>query len=389
MFSGFFYTLREHEMNVSLTEWLILLEALDKGLAKSSLTEFYYLSRAILAKTEKDFDNFDTAFLHYFQDIQNLGYISKEFLSALDGEGVPPRLHPERRRDPGASSNDSRDDNEAMIQQDAPLQNEAIDAAIDGPGPLAFHDGGMNLAGTQMAGSVFDLAGARTFRDFRDDTVINERQFQVVLRRLRQLSNHADVPESELDIDNTIRRTSDKGGILHVAMKKPRRNIVKLLLLIDSGGSMQAYSKFCTALFQAAMKSNSFQDLKIYYFHNCIYNKLYTDPTCGKEAAKDSEWVLNNISSDYRVIIVGDAAMAPAEIATANYHAKPGEPSLTGMEWMLRFKKKYPKIVWLNPEDERFVWRDLYTRQWFAGMFDMYLFTLRNFEAAMKKLLSG
>lgn len=381
MFTGFCYTLRKYELDVSLTEWMTLLEALDKGLAKCSLNEFYYISRAILAKTEREYDKFDLAFLDYFK---NMGPGAEpppdvaKWINAGEAADAPARLS--RNTAPA----DSNNDNIAVFTGNAFANNSS--AMGEGAGGL---EGNANMVGSETAKSAFDVAGSRTFRDFRNDTLIDERQFQVVFRRLRQLSNNANVPESELDVDSTIRKTCDKGGILHVAMKKPRRNIIKLMLLMDSGGSMQAYSKFCTALFQAAMKSNTFQDLKIYYFHNCIYNKLYKDPACTKETEVSTEWVLKNIANDYKVIIVGDAAMSPAELSTANYYREPGEQSLSGMQWMQLFKKKYRKIVWLNPEDEDFSWRDTFTRQWLATEFDMYLFTLKNFEIAIKKLLAG
>ncbi len=377
MFTGFCYTLRKHEIDVSLTEWMTMLEALDMGLAKSSLTEFYYLSRAILAKTEREYDSFDAAFLEYFKDANHCAEIPPEWLSRLDADGPKQPL----MQRPQADS--------TITQGYIAASNEVSDMAPAGEGAAFLTEGGAKMVGSEMARSAFDLAGSRTFRDFRDDIIINERQYQTVLRRLRQLSRHADIPESELDVDATIHKTCDKGNILHVVMRKPRRNIVKLMLLIDSGGSMQAYSKLCTALFKAAMKSNSFQDLKIYYFHNCIYNNLYTDPTCRQGTEIHTEWVLRNIDGEYKVVIVGDATMAPAELTTANYQARRGEESLPGTEWMRRFKKKYRKIVWLNPEDEAYVWRDMFTRRWLEAEFDTYVFTLRNFEIAMKKLLAG
>jgi uncharacterized protein with von Willebrand factor type A (vWA) domain len=383
MFADFLYTLRRHEVHVSLTEWMTLLTALDKGLAKNSLTRFYYLSRAIVTKTEQEYDNFDLAFLEYFKDIRP----QDRLLSNLTNEFHQNKADPLRER-PRAGGRPADNYNDVALTGSAFLPDVSAGGALEGMAGTGL-EGGMQMPGDEMAKSSFDLAGSRTFRDFRDDNIINERQFQVVLRRLRQLSSHMDVPESELDVDATIRKTSDKGGILHIAMKRPRRNIIKLMLLMDSGGSMQTYSKFCTALFQAAMKSNSFQDLKIYYFHNCIYNNLYSDPTCGEDSEIATEWVLRNIGSDYKVIIVGDAAMSPLELSTANYRARLGEPSLSGMAWMKLVKKKYRKIVWLNPEEEDANWRDSFTRKWLEAEFDSYLFTLKNFAAAMKKLLKG
>lgn len=379
MFTDFFYTLRKHEIDVSPVEWMTLLEALNKGLAKNSLTEFYHISRAILVKSEQEYDSFDTAFLDYFRRSREDDSLEEALLreQSRPGQSIPER-HPTDPV-PGGRS----------LQQ-APQSVFFDTAGITGGAETGGFEGG-TLVGSEAGKSSFDLAGSRIFRDFRDDVVISERQFQVALRRLRQLSNHVAVPETELDVDDTIRKTSDKGGLLHVVMKKPRKNIIKLMLLMDSGGSMQGYSKFCTALFQAATKSNYFKELKVYYFHNCIYNKLYHDPTCRAEASTPTERVLRNIDPEYKVIIVGDAAMAPFELGIANYQAERNEESFSGKEWMQRFKRRYRKIVWLNPEKEYEIYTstETSTRRWFASQFDMYLFTLKNFEIAMKKLLAG
>ena len=379
MFTEFFYTLRKHEIDVSPVEWLTLLEALDNGLAKNSLTEFYHISRAILVKSEQEYDNFDSAFLDHFRRDREDDSFEPEFLRNRDS-----RL--------GDPAQERRFVEAAPVERGGQAAPQAVffdDVGISGGAEGGGFDGG-NLVGSESGKSSFDLAGSRIFRDFRDDVVISERQFQVALRRLRQLSSHVAAAETELDIEGTIRKTSEKGGLLHVAMKKPRKNIIKLMLLMDSGGSMQAYSKFCTALFQAATKSNFFKELKVYYFHNCIYNKLYHDPTCRAEASTPTERVLRNIDREYKVIIVADGSMAPFELGIANYQAERGEESFSGKEWMKRFKRQYRKIVWLNPEKEYEIYTaENSTRRWFANEFDMYLFTLKNFEIAMKKLLAG
>jgi uncharacterized protein with von Willebrand factor type A (vWA) domain len=382
MFTDFFYTLRRHEIDVSPVEWLTLLEALKKGLAKNSLTEFYHISRSLLVKSEQEYDEFDTAFMECFHREQG---DDSPALSLLNERNDPALPMPGRANAPGLRF--ITDHGEAIEPQMLSLSE-----GIDGAGGVEGVQGA-TLVGSEAGKSSYDLAGSRVFRDFRDDVVVTQRPFQMALRRLRQLSNHIPAPETELDIDGTIHKTSGKGGILHVVMKKPRKNIIKLMLLMDSGGSMQGYSKFCTALFQAATKSNFFKELKVYYFHNCIYNKLYHDPTCRVEESTPTERVLRNIDDEYKVIIVGDASMHPYELSSANYATEQGEKSYTGKEWMQRINKRYRKVVWLNPEDESDVWAahtpPNATRKWFAGEFDMYVFTMKNFEIAMRKLLAG
>ena len=133
----------------------------------------------------------------------------------------------------------------------------------------------------------------------------------MALRHLRQFSGLVDLPATEFDVDNTIKDTANNAGSLKVRYKKPRQNTVKVLLLMDSGGSMEYYSRLCSALFQAVSKSGHFKDLKVYYFHNCVYSRLYTEPTLRPSNTVPTEWVLSNLSSEYKVILVGDAQMAP------------------------------------------------------------------------------
>ena len=134
------------------------------------------------------------------------------------------------------------------------------------------------MGGESKKRSAFQVAGDRKFRDFRQDNILDTRQFQVAFRRLRQFSSRADEAKTEFDVDGTIRETCDNAGNLKVVYNRPRRNTVKVLLLMDSGGSMDYYSRMCSALFQAVSKSNHFKDLQVFYFHNCIYSKIFKDP---------------------------------------------------------------------------------------------------------------
>lgn len=396
MFIAFFYLLRKRGLDVSPTEWMNLMHALDMGLAKCSFTEFYYLCRAVLVKTEADFDKFDAAFLEFFKDVQEMhNDIPDELLEWLNNpqqiNGTPVFM------DHGLSFEELKAELERkMREQDQEFNGGAFHIGALGTSPYGnagYAKGGIRVGGVSKNRSAFQVAGQRVFRDFRNDTVMNERQFQMAFRRLREFSSRLDIPESELDIDKTIDETCNSGGNLRIRMKKPRKNTVKLLLLMDSGGSMDMYSGFCTALFKAATKSNHFKELKVYYFHNIVYNKLYKTPECKEEESVSTRWVLNNYDSEYKVIILGDAAMAPYELMAANYLAKRGEESHTGMEWMQMFKKKYKHIVWLNPMGEEEGWGNTGTGQFvdtqgaLAEEFDMYPFTLKSFDKALKKLL--
>lgn len=176
---------------------------------------------------------------------------------------------------------------------------------------------GIRVGGPGKNRSALQVAEQRNYRDFRDDAVIQIRQFQVALKKLRLLSCREDGPKTELNVEKTIEKTCDEGGRLELVMERPRKNQTKLLLLMDSGGSMWAYADLCNRLFQAVNQSSHFKDLKIYYFHNCFYDQLFTTPSCSWRDKISTEWVFHNLKPEYKVILVGDASMAPSDFCTA------------------------------------------------------------------------
>ena len=223
------------------------------------------------------------------------------------------------------------------------------------------------------------------------DNTLDSRQLQVALKPLRQYSGLVDLPPTEFDVDNTIQDTAEHGGMLTVRYKKPRQNTVKVLLMMDSGGSMDYYAQLCSALFQAVSKVGHFKDLKVYYFHNCPYGRVYTDPSLLPSGSVQTEWLLSNLSSEYKVIFVGDAQMAPYELTGGWYYGRDRDPSLPqcGMDWLERFRDKYPHIIWINPS-ERPSWGQYWCETYdaIARVFPMFPLTVDGLEAGMKKLLA-
>ena len=373
MFTDFFYTCKAKGLDVSLSEWLTLQEALDKGMAGSSLTQFYYLARMILVKSETDFDKFDLAFEEHFKGIQSENELSKRMLRWLDKPEMNEQLHEEETQwlNQIEEIQVDKDDVEQKFKErlkDQDSEHNGGSFWIGTMGKTSFGNTGGNVGGVRVGGntgyqSAFAVIGARKYRDFRDDKVIENRQFQLAFRRLRQFSTKLDVPKTELDIDGTIDKTCNNGGCLQIVMDKPRKNSVKLLLLLDSGGTMIPYSSLLNDLFQAVNKSNHFKDVKCYYFHNCIYAKLYKTPECENGDWVDTEWLFRNLDSDYKVLIVGDAAMAPEELysETGNYRGPNG--GLSGEQWLKLLKQHYKKIVWMNPKmaPGRAPWREAET----------------------------
>lgn len=395
MFLEFFYLLRARGLDVSINEWMTLVEALDKGLAKASLTGFYHLCRSILIKTESDYDKFDQVFAEYFKGIETPEDLPEEFWKWLEEGDIERALDDLGDKELFAKE---LDELLRMFEERIKEQKERHDGGnywIGTGGTSTMGRGGYNPAGIRVGGrsrhkTALQVAGERNFKDFREDTILDIRSFQMAFRKLRQYSSRVDGQERVLDVDKTVDETCDNGGLLSLAYEKPRKNTVKVLLLIDSEGSMLPYSRLCNRLFQAVSRSNHFKDLKIYYFHNAIYDQLYTTPHCKMRDSVETTWVFNRLDADYKVIFVGDAAMAPSELYRPGGNAIIGLFNReTGMEWFQKFKKRFKKQIWLNPI-EKSSWEYTYGAQTIhdiGQVFPMFELTLDGLEKGIKKLL--
>ncbi|NLD20578.1 MAG: VWA domain-containing protein [Clostridiales bacterium] len=395
MFLEFFYLLRAKGLEVSINEWMTLVEALDKGLAGASLTGFYHLCRSILIKTESEYDKFDAVFAEYFCGIVTPEDLPEEFWKWLSEED---RVRDIDDKDDTGMFYRELEELMKMFRERIEEQKERHDGGsywIGTGGTSVMGRGGYHKQGIRVGGegrhkSAVQIAGERKFKDFREDTILDIRQFQMAFRKLRQYSSRVDGPETELDIEKTIDETCDNAGVLKICYDKPRKNTVKLLLLIDSDGSMLPYSRLCNRLFQAVSKSSHFKDLKVYYFHNCIYDHLYTNPYCKRGEWVETNWVLGNLDSEYKVIFVGDAAMAPSELYRQGGNAIIGLFNKElGIEWFRKFQKRYKKQIWLNPIEKE-AWEWTYgsrTIHDIGEVFPMFELTLDGLEAAIKKLL--
>lgn len=395
MFTAFFYLLRSRGLKVSMNEWMTLMEALDKGLHQSSFTGFYYLCRSVLVKSEADFDKFDGAFLEFFKGVEFEGELPPELMEWLTNPKEKPGDQFDMER---AMQNEwiSQAEIQKMFLERLEEQKEEHNGGsywVGTGGVSVFGNSGFSPRGIRVGGEggkrrAFQVASERKFRDFRQDNTLDTRQFQMAFRRLRQFSAKAEEAKTEFDIDSTIRETCDNAGKLKVVYDRPRKNTVKVLLLMDSGGSMDYYSRLCSMLFQAVSKSNHFKDLQVFYFHNCIYSKIYTDPQLRPKSVIPTEWILKNLSSEYKVIIVGDAQMEPSELLDPSYYNYGARDNITGIEWLTRFREKYPHLVWLNPS-ERPYWGGWWAKTYdiIRKDFDMYDLSIDGLNAALKKLM--
>ena len=395
MFVAFFYLLRQRGLDVSPNEWMTLLEGMEKGLHKSSLTGFYHLCRAIVVKSEVEFDRFDQVFLEFFKDIPFNGDLPEEMLEWLEHPSEDLKRTIEELMTAGFPDETMEELlkllQERLEEQDAEHNGGSKWVGTQGRTPWGnsgWHPNGIRIGGQGRYRTAMAVAGERKFRDFRKDNTLDTRQFQMAFRLLRQLSVQTESVDKELDVDSTIHDTCENAGSLQVRYKNPRKNTVKVLLLMDSGGSMEYYAGLCSMLFQAATKSNHFKELHTYYFHNCIFSSIFQGPQLWRSGEVPTEWVLQNFDSSYKVIIVGDAAMNPYELREKQFQWGKGTYAPSGLEWLERFKKQYPYLIWLNPEpmpSKPDYWSQ--THYQLGQIFQMYDLSAEGLEKGMKRLM--
>lgn len=394
MFIDFFYLLRSYGVPVSITEWMTLTESLSRGMAQSSLTGFYYLARAVLVKSETHFDRYDMAFAHYFNDIETPVELTEKVLQWLENALPPRQISPGERQQ---FQNWDLDELRRQLEQRLEEQTEEHhggDTWVGTGGTSRFGHSGYHPAGIRIDGeginqSAVQVAAQRNFQGFRTDRTIGVRQFEIALRKLRQLSSKYEGPREELDMDETIKKTGEKAGLLHLVWTRGRKNLVKVALVMDSGGSMLPYMNICSQLFTAMNRSSHFKDLRFLYFHNCVYQHIYTDPSCRMDSAIKTVDFLRMLEPDYKVIFLGDASMAPSELTmvdgSIDWSYSNDEPGIT---WLKRIAGHFDHAVWLNPIPAKFWDRTTgsYTISMIRQVFPMYELSVEGLEEAIKKL---
>lgn len=387
MFTPFFYKLKEKKVPISLTEWMVLMEALSRNLI-NNLDDFYYIARAILIKNETHFDQYDIAFQEYFNGIAPPLEMTEELLSWLTDPKNRPQLSPEE-----IAAIHKMDLEELLKEFEKRLkeQKERHDGGnywIGTGGTSPFGYNGYNPQGIRIGGqggmrSAVRIAEARYFRNYRSDVTLDIRQIKVALKQLRKLNRFG--LEDELDLDKTIDATCKNAGEIEFKWKRPRKNTVKLLLIMDAGGSMEPFAELCSQLFSAANSLSHFRSFKYYYFHNCPYDVLY--PDIQQRQGESIEHLLKILEPDYKVIFVGDACMATSELldryGDIYYH---GYQKMAGIDRLKQFRAHFSHVVWLNPESS--VLRSYPTVQVISKVFPMYDLTLDGLNLAVKKLIT-
>ncbi|WP_029349010.1 VWA domain-containing protein [Bosea sp. 117] len=392
MFIQFFESLKAAGVPVTPREYLVLMEALDRDLAGRDVEQFYFLARTTLVKDERHLDRFDRVFGQVFQGLDPGGGAAASDTVAIPGEWLRRMterfLTEEERRQIEALGWDALMETLQKRLAEQEGRHEGGSKWIGTGGTSPFGAYGYNPEGVRIgqesnrnnrAVKVWDK---REFRDLDDRIELGTRNIKVALRRLRQFARIG--AAEELDLDGTVRATATS-GFLNVKLRPERRNAVKVLLFLDVGGSMDWHIRQCEELFSAAR--TEFKHLEHFYFHNCLYERVWND-----NRRRWQEWtptwdVLHKFPHDWKVIFVGDAAMSPYEIAIpgGSVEHMNEEP---GQVWLQRVTTVYPHAVWLNPLP-RGEWGETpsveMVRRLFGGR--MFPLTLEGLDAAMRELL--
>ncbi len=392
MFFNLIDGLRKAGLPVSITEYLALIEAVEQGVAGWSVDDFYYLSRAALVKDERNLDRFDRVFGQVFKGLEGaagvegvMAEIPAEWLKALSQlmmseedkakvealgdweklmETLKKRLEEQKGRHQGGS--------------------KWIGTGGTSPfGAYGYNPEGVRIGQNESrhrrAVKVWDK---REFANLDDTIELGTRNIKLALRRLRRFAREG--AATELDIDTTIRSTAHHGGLLDLHMVPERHNAVKVLLLLDAGGSMDDHVKVCAELFSACR--TEFKHLETFYFHNCIYEGVWRDNR-RRHTEKVPTWqLLNTYAADYKVIFVGDASMSPYEIAYAGGAVEHWNEE-SGETWLRRVLETWPRAVWLNPVAEKH-WSYTHSIEMIGQIMErrMYPLTLAGLDQAIAEL---
>jgi uncharacterized protein with von Willebrand factor type A (vWA) domain len=390
MFVNFFLSLKEARVPVTLREYLTLLEAMEKGVAAYDVDAFYYLSRSCLVKDERNLDKFDRVFgecfngLEFGDDLFD-AEIPEEWLRKIAERVMTPKEMAEIEA-LGGWEMLMETLKERLAEQNKRHQGGSKMIGTAGTSPFGAY--GYNPEGVRIGqdegrhGKAVKVWDERNYKNLDDNLEIGTRNIKIALRRLRRFAR--DGAATELDLPDTVSSTARNAGLLDIKMVPERHNAVKVLLLLDIGGSMDFHIKTCEELFSAARAE--FKHLEYFYFHNCLYERVWKDNRRRQDEMMSTWDLLHTYPADYKLVIVGDATMSPYEISypggsVEHWNEEPGAI------WMRRLLDIYSSAVWLNPVTPRY-WNStpsiLQLRQLMGGR--MYPLTLSGLDDAMKEL---
>jgi uncharacterized protein with von Willebrand factor type A (vWA) domain len=390
MLVRFFFLLKSAGVPVSITELLTLLEALQRGLGETSAERFYYLARTCLVKDERHYDRFDRVFAAHFKGAEDLFALLSRELPAdwLEKMAVRDLSDAEKAQIESLGGWDELMETLKKRLEEQQGRHEGGNKWIGTAGTSPFGAYGYNPEGVRIgqdksrnrsAAKVWDK---REFANLDDTVELGTRNMKLALRRLRRFARRG--APTELALADTIDATARSGGWLDIKMVAERHNVVKVLLLLDVGGSMDDHVKICEELFSAAR--SEFKHLEHFYFHNFTYEALWRDNRRRSHEHIGTVELMRTYASDYKLILVGDATMSPYEISTAGGSVEHWNAE-AGSVWLQRLLKAYPKFVWINPQPQT-RWRQTASIELTRDLLDgrMYPLTLSGLDDAIDAL---
>jgi len=389
MFIEFLYELRKRKVPVGTQEAVALARALASGLHESSLDGFYFVARSVLVHSEAHLDDFDLVFAAHFRGAHiEAKRIAEELYEWLKDPVRMRDLSPEERE-----AIEALDLEEVLRRFEERLkeQRERHDGGnrwIGTGGTSPFGRGGEHPTGIQVGpqggggkGGAIKTADARKYRPYRNDVVLDVRQIEVALRKLRAFAREG--LDQELDIDGTIDATARNAGELEIVTRPPRRPNTRVLLMMDVGGSMDPHAHLMSQLFSAAKRASHWRELRTYYFHNCVYGRVYK--TEGFQDPVRVTDLLAECGKHYKLVLVGDASMAPYELLGAPGYGDEGK--VPGVAWLMALREHFERSVWLNPDGVGAYPHP--TVDAIAGIFPMFALTLEGLGQAVGELVRG
>jgi len=393
MLIDFFYTLRAAKLPVSVKEYLTLLEALQADVVgptnpdACTMDDFYFLARTALVKDEKHFDKFDRAFAAYFKGVEMLADFTKPIPADWLRKEMERILSEEQKANAPKLDWDELMETLRKRLEEQKERHEGGKKWIGTGGTSPFGNSGANPQGIRIGGkgggkSAVKVWEQRAYRDYDDTQELGTRNIKVALRRLRKFAREGN--ELELDLPETIRSTAANAGFLDIKMVPERHNNVKVLLLMDVGGTMDEHIQRVEELFSAV--KSEFKHLEFYYFHNCVYDFMWKNNR-RRFAEKFPTWdIIRKYNKDYKLIFVGDATMSPYEILQPGGSVEYNNEE-AGAEWIQRLTHAFPKFAWINPEPQG-VWQYRQSisiiQQLMGGR--MFPLTLKGLEETMRML---
>ena len=402
MLIDFFYTLRSAKLTVSVKEFLTLLEALQKGVVGPNaaapldgadstgykIDDFYYLSRTTLVKDEKNYDKFDLAFASYFKGVEAIADFTRDIPLEWLRKNLELNLSPEERAKIEKMGWDELMETLKKRFEEQKERHEGGSKWIGTGGTSPFGAFGQNPQGIRIGQdksrnkSAVKVWDQRAYKDYDDTQELGTRNIKVALRRLRKFAREGH--EEELDLEDTIRSTAANAGYLDIKMVPERHNNVKVLLLMDVGGTMDEHIARVEELFSAS--KTEFKHLEFYYFHNCVYDYMWKNNRRRFSEKFPTLDIIRKYNKDYKLIFVGDATMSPYEILQPGGSVEYNNEE-AGVEWLQRLTKAFPKFAWINPEPQG-VWQYRQSISVIQQIMNqrMYPLTLRGLEEAMRLL---